>query len=174
MVALKLVRLIERHSEELVQGLAEQIQTSARMCDFRKIPPADLELAAAEVYRNLGEWLLQKTEDDIETQFGAIAARRAAEGIGLHQFVWALIISRDHLWRFLQREAFACNVVELYGELELHQMLTQFFAGVLRDPGIRQGRTARLRKKWFVWRSPVEANRLVGTRPSTYRSRNPR
>ena len=30
--------------------------------------------------------------------------------------------------------------------------------GVLRDPGIRQGRTARLRKKWFVWRSPVEAN----------------
>jgi hypothetical protein len=28
---------------------------------------------------------------------------------------------------FLQREAFACNVVELYGELELHQMLTQFF-----------------------------------------------
>jgi hypothetical protein len=60
MVALKLVRLIEKHSEELVQGLAEQIHTSARMCDFRKIPPAELELAAAEVYRNLGAWLLQK------------------------------------------------------------------------------------------------------------------
>jgi hypothetical protein len=38
-----------------------------------------------------------------------------------------LITSRDHLWHFLQREAFACNVVELYGELELYQMLTQFF-----------------------------------------------
>jgi hypothetical protein len=126
MVALKLVRLIEKHSEELVQGLAEQIHTSERMCDFQNIPPADLELAAAEVYRNLGEWLLQKTEEDIERRFGAIAARRAAEQISLHQFVWALIVSRDHLWRFLQREAFACNVVELYGELELHQMLTQF------------------------------------------------
>jgi hypothetical protein len=103
MVALKLVRLIEKHSEELLQGLTEHIHTSARLCDFSKIPPAELELAAAEVYRNLGEWLLQKTEDDIETRCGAIAARRAAEGVGLHQFVWALIISRDHLWQFLQR-----------------------------------------------------------------------
>jgi hypothetical protein len=127
MVTLKLVRLIEEHSEELVQGLAEQIHTSERTCDFRKIPPAELGLAAAEVYRNLGEWLLQKTEEDIESRFRAIGACRAAEGVGLHQFVWALITSRDYLWHFLQREAFACNVVELYGELELYQMLTQFF-----------------------------------------------
>jgi hypothetical protein len=126
-LALKLVRLIEKHSEELVGGLTEQIHLSERTSDFRKIPAAELELAAAEVYRNLGEWLLQKTDKDIETRFRAIGARRAAEGIGLHQFVWALIASRDHLWHFLQREAFACNVVELYRELELYQMLTQFF-----------------------------------------------
>ncbi len=49
MVALKLVRLIEKHSEELVRGLAEHIRTSERMSDFRNIPPADLELAAVEV-----------------------------------------------------------------------------------------------------------------------------
>jgi hypothetical protein len=126
-LTLKLVRLIEKHSEELVGGLTEQIHLSERTSDFRKIPVAELELAAAEVYRNLGEWLLQKTDKDIETRFRAIGARRAAEGVGLHQFVWALITSRDHLWHFLQREAFACNVVELYGELELYQMLTRFF-----------------------------------------------
>ena len=127
MLTLKLVRLIEKHSEELVGGLTEQIQLSDRTSDFRKIPAAELGLAAVEVYRNLGDWLRQKTDEDIESRFRAIGARRAAEGVGLHQFVWALITSRDHLWHFLQREAFACNVVELYGELELHQMLTQFF-----------------------------------------------
>jgi hypothetical protein len=126
-LTLKLVRLIEKHSEELVGVLTEQIHLSERTSDFRKIPAAELELAAAEVYRNLGEWLLQKTDEDIESRFRAIGARRAVEGVGLHQFVWALITSRDHLWHFLQREAFACNVVELYGELELYQMLTQFF-----------------------------------------------
>ena len=127
MLTLKLLRLIEKHSEELVGGLTEQVQLSERTSDFRKIPAAELELAAAEVYRNLGEWLLQKTDEDIGSRFRAIGARRSAEGVGLHQFVWALITSRDHLWHFLQREAFACNVVELYGELELYQMLTQFF-----------------------------------------------
>jgi len=169
MVALKLVRLIEKHSEELAQGLTEQIRTSERMCDFRKVPPAELELAAVEVYRNLGEWLLQKTEDDIESRFGAIATRRAAEGVGLHQFVWALIISRDHLWRFLQREAFACNVVELYGELEVHQMLNQFFDravcyGILAYDKARQQDSAR---SGLSGAAPSRQTRLVGTRPST-------
>ncbi len=168
MVALKLVRLIEKHSEELVQGLAKQIQTSERMCDFRKIPPADLQLAAAEVYRNLGEWLLQKTEEDIERRVGAIATRRAAQGVSLHQFVWALIVSRDHLWRFLQREAFACNVVELYGELELHQMLIQFFDravyyGILaydKAEGQDSGRTM------LSSVAPTRQARLLESRPS--------
>ena len=123
----KLVRLIEKHSEKLVGGLTEQTHLSNIPLTFERFRPAELELAAAEVYRNLGEWLLQKTDEDIESRFRAIGARRAVEGVGLHQFVWALITSRDHLWHFLQREAFACNVVELYGELELYQMLTQFF-----------------------------------------------
>lgn len=127
MLGMKLVRLIEAHSEALSRGLMEKIRKSERTSDFRKIPPKELRLAAAEVYRNLGEWLLQKTESDIATRFRAIAARRVAEGIGLHQAVWALMLTRDHLLHFLRREAFADNIVELHGELELHQMLNQFF-----------------------------------------------
>jgi hypothetical protein len=127
MLGLKLVRLIEKHASVLSGELAKEIRTSERTSDFRKIPPADLQLAAAEIYSNLGEWLLQKTEADIEKRFREIGERRAAEGIGLHQFVWVLLISRDHLWHFLQREAFADNVLELYGQLELYQMLNQFF-----------------------------------------------
>jgi hypothetical protein len=127
MLGLRLMRLIERHSKELSLGLTEKLQVTERTSDFRKIPSVELELAAAEIYGNLGEWLLQKTEDDIEGRFRAIAARRAAEGIGVHQFVWALIISRNHLWQFLQEQAFADSIVALYGELELHQMLDQFF-----------------------------------------------
>jgi hypothetical protein len=127
MLGIKLVRLIEAHSEALSRGLMEQIRNSERTSDFRKIPPKELRLAAAEVYRNLGEWLLQKTESDIAGRFRAIAERRVQEGIGLHQAVWALMLTRDHLLRFLRREAFADNIVELHGELELQQMLNQFF-----------------------------------------------
>jgi translation initiation factor 2 beta subunit (eIF-2beta)/eIF-5 len=127
MLGLALVRLIESHSETLARGVAEQIVTSERTSDFREIPPEELQQAATEVYRNLGEWLLQKTERDIKLRFETIAIRRSHQGVRLHQFVWALMISRDHLWHFLQREACADNVVDLHGELELHRRLHQFF-----------------------------------------------
>jgi hypothetical protein len=127
MLGIRLVRLIEMHSEALSRGLAEQIRKSDRTSDFHKIPPKDLRLSASEVYRNLGEWLLQKTEEEIEYRFEAVAARRAAEGIRLHQCVWALMLTRDHLWRFLRQQAFADNIIELHGEMELQQQLNQFF-----------------------------------------------
>jgi hypothetical protein len=127
MLGLRLMRLIERHSEDLALGLADKLQIAERTRDFRKIPSAELKVAATEIYGNLGEWLLQKTEDDIEGRFRAIAARRAKEGVGLDQFVWALVISRNHLWQFLREQAYADNIVALYGELELQQMLNQFF-----------------------------------------------
>ena len=127
MLGMKLVRLIEAHSEALSQGVVDVIRGSERTSDFRAIPREDLQRRVGEVYHNLGEWLLQKTEGDIASRFKAVAARRAAEGIRLPQLIWALMLTRDHLSHFLRYEAFADNVVALYGELELHQLLDQFF-----------------------------------------------
>jgi hypothetical protein len=70
MLGMKLVRLIERHSSALSSGLTEQILRSERTSDFRKIPRQELQLAAAELYCNLGEWLLQKTEAILRSAFG--------------------------------------------------------------------------------------------------------
>ncbi len=127
MLGMRLVRLIEAHSEALSQRVVDVIRGSERTSDFRAIPREDMQRRVSEVYRNLGEWLLQKTERDIASRFKAVAARRAAEGIRLPQFVWALMLTRDHLLHFLRHEAFADNVVALYGELELHRLLDQFF-----------------------------------------------
>lgn len=123
----RLVHLIEKHSEELAIGLTDKLRLSERTSDFRKIPAAELQNTAAGLYHNLGEWLLKKTEKDIEAHFVSIAKRRAADGIGLQQLVWALILSRNHLYRFLLGSAFADSIFELYSELELQQLVSQFF-----------------------------------------------
>lgn len=127
MLGMKLVRLIEGHSEALSKGLAQEILRSDRTAEFRVIPQEDLARRAAELYRDLSGWLLQKTERDIANRFKAIAAQRYVEGIHLHQYLWALMLTRDHLLHFLRQEAFADNIVELHGELEVHQLLNQFF-----------------------------------------------
>jgi len=60
MLGLKPVRLIETHSEQLAAGLAQKLRVSERTCDFCKVPPEELRLTAAEVYRNLGERVTAK------------------------------------------------------------------------------------------------------------------
>ena len=127
MLGSKLVRLIEGHSDELATGLTAKLLKSERTDEFRKIPQDELWRTTAQLYHNLGEWLLKKTEKDIGEHFFSIAERRAAEGIRLPQFVSALIISRNHLYQFLLGHAFADSIFELYSELELQQLLTQFF-----------------------------------------------
>ncbi|HKU25727.1 MAG TPA: hypothetical protein VJQ54_09670 [Candidatus Sulfotelmatobacter sp.] len=124
---MRLVRLIEKHSDSLSRELMEQVLNSEHASDFKKIPQEELRLAATDVYRNLGEWLLQKRESDIKNRFAAVAVQRVAEGIRPHQMVWALILTRDLLWRFLRTEAFLDSIVELHAELELQQLLNQFF-----------------------------------------------
>jgi len=127
MVGSRLVHLIERHSDELAVGLTAKLRQSERTSDFRKIPAEELKKTTAELYHNLGEWLLTKTDKDIEKRFVSIAQRRAADGIRLQQFVWALTISRNHLYQFLLGQAFLDSIFELYSELELQQLLNQFF-----------------------------------------------
>jgi len=127
MVGLQLMRLIERHSDQLAEGLTERLQTGERTHDFRNISPEELRQSTAELYRHLGEWILRKTEVDIEQRFRAIAIRRFHQGIGAHQFAWAIIMSRTHLWHFLRSNSFADTILELYGEMELQEKLNQFF-----------------------------------------------
>jgi len=71
-VSSRLTRLIEKHSQELAAGLTAELLRSERTSDFRKIPPDELQRTTGEVYRNLGEWLLRKTERDIEQRFRAL------------------------------------------------------------------------------------------------------
>lgn len=127
MLGMKLVRLIEKHSQALSRELMEQVLNSEHASDFQKIPQEDLRLAATDLYRNLGEWLLQKRESDIAERFRAVATRRVQEGIRPHHMMWALMLTRDCLWRYLRKEAFLDSIVELHAELELQQLLNQFF-----------------------------------------------
>ena len=127
MIGTRLLHLIERHADELAIGLTAKLRQSELTSDFRKLPPEELRKTTAELYRDLGEWLLRKTEKDIEQHFVSIAQYRASEGIRLPQFVWAVIISRNHLHQFLLGHAFADSIFELYSELELQQLLSQFF-----------------------------------------------
>ncbi len=128
MIAPRLVRLIQTHSEQLAQSLLKKVQNSPRLSEFcNNVPAHELRQRAFEIYRNLEDWLLAKTEADIEKRYTAIGARRAAQGVRLSQLILAIVTVKEHLWEFLLREGMAQAPVELYQELELLQLVDQFF-----------------------------------------------
>jgi len=127
MVALRLVRLIENHSEELAEEIARKIHTSARTGDMRKIPLEDVQERICEIFRHLSEWLLTKTGSEVERRYLELGARRAAQGISAADLAWAIVFTKEQLWEFLQRQGSIHTPVELYGEMELLWLLNQFF-----------------------------------------------
>jgi hypothetical protein len=127
MIALRLVRLIEAHSEELSRGLLDKILTSDRTSDFHRVDREELQRGAYDIYEHLSDWLLTKTESDIEVRYTQVGERRARQGVSLSHLLWGVVLTKDHLWAFLQREAIAERAIDLFGELELLRLLEQFF-----------------------------------------------
>jgi len=127
MIALRLVRLIEHHSKELAAELVAKFETSSRTLELRKVPAEELRRHIQEILQHFGEWMLTKTSGDIERRYVEIGERRASQGVALSDFCWAIVVTKEHLWEFLQRQGFMNTPVELYGEMELLRLLEQFF-----------------------------------------------
>ncbi|MGB8583723.1 MAG: hypothetical protein WCD47_23090 [Candidatus Sulfotelmatobacter sp.] len=127
MFSYRLVRLIETHADTLAAGLEKKVFWSPDVNCFRTIPTRELRERVYEIYRHLGDWLLGKNLVDIETRYREIGARRAQQKVPLAEVIHVIILTKENLWDFLKSEAVADRAVEIMGELELLQMLEQFF-----------------------------------------------
>lgn len=124
----RLIKTIEDHAEELTQGLVKEIKGNKRSSAYEKIDDKELERGAYAVYRNLGAWLGEKTEEDIKGYFFELGEQRFREEIPLSHVISAQTITRNHLRRYIESEGLLGTSLELYQELELlHSSLTVFF-----------------------------------------------
>jgi hypothetical protein len=131
MLAVRLVRLIENHIEQLSRDLSEKVWNSPRCSDLNKVPVKELEARTREIYRNLSDWLLDKTETQVERRYTELGAARAQQGVAYSHFVWAIIATKEHVRDFVEREGLSDSAMELHGQLELMHLLGQFFNLVL-------------------------------------------
>jgi hypothetical protein len=127
MIALRLVHLIEHHSDELAKTLTHRLFSDQRTCGLRKVPVAELHHRCHEVYHHLSDWLLAKTENDIRDVYAAVGARCALQRVPLSDLTWALMLTKENLFDFLAREGIHGSAENIYGELELLRSLDQFF-----------------------------------------------
>ena len=127
MIGLNFVRLVESHSDQLAEGLLRKLESSTRAADLRKIPEAELRERIHEVYQNLSDWLLTKTDADIEQVYSRVGRRRAEQGVALSAFCWALMMTQENLWDFLENQGIRERPTAILGGFDLLRLLEQFF-----------------------------------------------
>ena len=127
MHSLRLIRLLNTHSQYLAETLLERILKSRECSDMRKVPLDHLELRAREIYRNLSDWLSNGTQWEMAHRYVSLGEERASQGVALSHFVWAIGLTKKTLYEFLEREGLSDNPIELYGSLELLLLLDRFF-----------------------------------------------
>lgn len=127
MIAVRLVRLIEKHSDELTDELLHKFQTSPRTSDLRRVPVQELRNRSNEILRNLSDWLLSKSDHEVERRYHEIGGLRASQNVSLAHVCWGIVLTKEHIWNFLQREGFLLGPLEIFGEMELLRLLDQFF-----------------------------------------------
>jgi len=126
-LAHKLMRMIETHAQPLTETLEAKILRSERCESYSRIPSGEMKTLARRMYENLGEWLVSRTEHEIESRYDIIGERRAQQGIPMSQVAWFIVLVKENLWDYLRENEDIENTSQIFGELELTQMVDQFF-----------------------------------------------
>jgi hypothetical protein len=128
MHAYRLVRLIEAHSDALANSLLEKVQQSSSTLNYcHRVPPDELRQRVHEVYAHLGEWLLRKEDTGLERRYREIGARRYRQQVPLAELIWVIVLTKETLWQYVSWETVPDRPVEVFGEIELVNLVGQFF-----------------------------------------------
>jgi hypothetical protein len=125
----KFIRLVEDHAEELTKEWIKEIKNNPSTAGYRNIDDAILGVRIFDVYRRLGEWIMNADPNDPITaeHFIKLGRERAGEKIKNSEVIYALILARVVLWRYIIEHQVISTAIELHQLLEFYQKVNNFF-----------------------------------------------
>jgi hypothetical protein len=138
MLPARLIELIETHADGLTKEALADLATNPRTRSFQLVPRNELEARVFATYHSLGRWITDPSDDAIRADYESWGAKRFRQGIPLSEIVYALILVKHHLRRFVRdhgpvefsgdRLLTADLIgVQLHGIQELNYMVGEFF-----------------------------------------------
>ncbi|MGH9432664.1 MAG: hypothetical protein ACRD3T_14065 [Terriglobia bacterium] len=127
MLSDRLIRTIETHAEELTRGALGDLQSSPHTPSYQKLSSGDLYQRVYKVYHDLGTWLSEKTDEAIQTCYLQLGEERFNQGVPLREVIWALTLTRYRLRDYIRSSGLANSALDLYQQMELHQLVSHFF-----------------------------------------------
>jgi hypothetical protein len=101
MIAAKLIELIEIHADRLTADVSRDLVTNDRTRGFRAVRQQDLEQRIFQIFHHLGNWIGAPKSLSVQAEFGDWGRRRFDEGIPLSEIVYAVIVLKQHMARYI-------------------------------------------------------------------------
>ena len=114
-----LITLVESHADDLTRDLVNDVMSNPRTTFLHNLSREELQKAGMAVYTNLGRWLADPKEEALEHEFAAVAKRRHGEGVPASELVYAIVLVKQHLLEYVNRNQLVDSIVDLYQREEL-------------------------------------------------------
>jgi len=102
MISAKLVELIEIHASRLTNDVTQDLVSNQRTPGFRTVSSQELEHRVFQIFHHLGNWIGDSRSASVEAEFGEWGSRRFDQGIPISEIVYAIIILKHHLRRYIR------------------------------------------------------------------------
>lgn len=125
----KFIRLVEDHAEGLTKEWINEIKTNPSTKGYQKIDDAILGVRVFDVYKRLGQWIMNADPSDPKTaeHFIKLGRERAGENLKNSEVIYALILARVVLWRYIVDQGVINSIIDLHQSLEFYQKINNFF-----------------------------------------------
>jgi hypothetical protein len=119
--------MIQDHAEDLTSEVLKDLGTNPRTPAYHRLSQDELHRRVYDVYHNLGRWLGEKSDTQVESTYNNLGRTRRTEGVPVSEVTYALILVKEHLRQYIRRAGLVDSAVELYQEEELNLMIGHFF-----------------------------------------------
>lgn len=102
MISARLVELIQNHAPRLTEDVVNDLVSNAETTGFRAVPRIELEARIFEICHHLGDWIAARADQAVQAEFEEWGSRRFGQGIPLSQVVYAVILLKRHLRRYIR------------------------------------------------------------------------
>ena len=128
MRAPKLIQRLKDDADGMSERLLEKIRSSRKCSELLlRVPAEEHKRYAVEVYHDLMMWLSAEDDSSLEHHYVGLGKLRAQQGVPFSNLFWAVCITREYLWEYIQQECLIEEPVAFWGGVMLLRSLNQFF-----------------------------------------------
>jgi len=138
MIGTRLLMLIQAHAGSITHDVVQDLRTNARTPSFQRLSGADVDGRISALFYNLGRWIGDADEHAVEAEYEDMGRTRFRQGVPVSELVYALLITKHHLRRYIREYGFVDFAgdrivpqellpVELHSIQELNYQVGEFF-----------------------------------------------